>query len=430
MKINVEILGGAREIGGENCVLIKTDKTTLMIDRGKRASQKGDSELVTPDKIDALMYTHGHLDHCGLAPELYQALKGGFRNIMSPVTYEFARSHWVTTLKMDERKGRTSSFSEKILYDMLVKAEKIHHGAEFEIGDIKVRAIGVGHILGSLGYHLTIGKTKIFISGDFSLGDTDNPHVPSFDTSFLKDNVNILILNATYAGVESPMLEDEADRFIADVKQYLQEERQILIPVFSIDRPQKVFYFLQQAGLERHVYIDGGARNWFQTFRILGNSDYKPPVDRFMSNLRDHENFSGHVQGLRPVIIMASAGMLLKKSKSYTWANPMIEKDDAVIMFTGYQASDTPGANLLLASRNGEKINWTGSEKVIKASVKQYKFSAHARSPEVTELIRICNPSSTLFMHCESPGIDKFIKDNSMLPGEMVIVENNKTYNF
>ncbi|HUI71055.1 MAG TPA: MBL fold metallo-hydrolase, partial [Spirochaetia bacterium] len=80
MPARLVFLGAARSVTGSR-FLLESDGSTVLVDCG--LSQERDMQAknwepfpVAPDRIDALLLTHAHLDHCGLIPRL---VKEGFR---------------------------------------------------------------------------------------------------------------------------------------------------------------------------------------------------------------------------------------------------------------------------------------------------------------------------------------------------------------
>ena len=74
--MKIKVLGAA---GGEvtgSAYLVKTDKSSVLVDaglfQGGKATEAKNKlpQGATPDKINALLLTHGHLDHTGRVPLL------------------------------------------------------------------------------------------------------------------------------------------------------------------------------------------------------------------------------------------------------------------------------------------------------------------------------------------------------------------------
>ena len=91
--MRITFLGAAGEVTG-SCYLIETRSARLLVDCGY--FQGGDSddknrELdgIQPRRLDAVVLTHAHLDHCGRLPLL---AKAGFRGPIhaTPATVDFA----------------------------------------------------------------------------------------------------------------------------------------------------------------------------------------------------------------------------------------------------------------------------------------------------------------------------------------------------
>ena len=59
MKIN--ILGGAREVGG-SCIAIETDSCKIALDYGTKFDEEPKD---LPKNFDAVIVSHAHLDHSG-----------------------------------------------------------------------------------------------------------------------------------------------------------------------------------------------------------------------------------------------------------------------------------------------------------------------------------------------------------------------------
>ncbi|MEW5994987.1 MAG: MBL fold metallo-hydrolase, partial [Candidatus Zixiibacteriota bacterium] len=75
--VRLTTLGGSREVG-RSCFLLQTPESTVMVDCGVNVASEDRAfphlELpeVRLDKLDAVVLTHAHLDHCGFIPYLYK----------------------------------------------------------------------------------------------------------------------------------------------------------------------------------------------------------------------------------------------------------------------------------------------------------------------------------------------------------------------
>ena len=94
MAISLYSLGAAQEVTGSKHIL-EIDGRSYMIDCGafqgkrKESDDKNRNFDYPPDKLESVIITHGHFDHCGLLPVL---VKKGFNgNIYStPATRDLA----------------------------------------------------------------------------------------------------------------------------------------------------------------------------------------------------------------------------------------------------------------------------------------------------------------------------------------------------
>jgi metallo-beta-lactamase family protein len=105
MSISLTFHGAARSVTG-SCIHVQAGTTQLLIDCGV-AQDNIEDEYARPEKfpfdpskIDAVILTHGHLDHTGKIPQLVRA---GFKGPIYGhyATCDIARIIWKDTLNHD-----------------------------------------------------------------------------------------------------------------------------------------------------------------------------------------------------------------------------------------------------------------------------------------------------------------------------------------
>ena len=94
MSIQLKFLGAARNVTGSS-YLLEVDSSKILVDCGLYQERDFRSRNwhpfpVNPGRIDTVLLTHAHLDHCGLLPKL---VREGFKGkiICPPPTEEIAR---------------------------------------------------------------------------------------------------------------------------------------------------------------------------------------------------------------------------------------------------------------------------------------------------------------------------------------------------
>jgi metallo-beta-lactamase family protein len=190
MGLQFYSLGAAEEVTGSKHVL-EIDGASYLVDCGSfqgsraEADRKNRSLGIESDRIESVILTHGHLDHCGLLPLLTKkGYRGNIyatpasRDIASLIMMDSANIQArdaVYLRKQAQKKGE--KFDWQPLYDEkdAIQATGQILGASYNrplfIGDgVNLEFYDAGHILGSAMAFITVKKngkvTRINFSGE------------------------------------------------------------------------------------------------------------------------------------------------------------------------------------------------------------------------------------------------------------------------
>ena len=212
--------------------------------------------------LDALLLTHAHVDHCGLAPKLVQ---DGFR---SPIITTSASADLVELVLRDaaeiqmedaafkekrhRKEGRRGKHPVKPLYTMhdvdrtLPLLEAVPYDRPVRIND-HVHAVfhDAGHILGSAMIELRVTDhgqpRRIIFTGD--LGQWDQPIVRN-PTTFTE--ADYVVMESTYGDrvhENHGSVESQLEKVILET---VAHGGKIVIPIFAIERAQELIYYLSR----------------------------------------------------------------------------------------------------------------------------------------------------------------------------------------
>ncbi len=108
-----------------------------------------------------------------------------------------------------------------------------------------------------------------------------------------------------------------------------------------------------------------------------------------------------------PSIILASSGMMVENTLSYTLAKRWFRQKESAIFTVGYMDDETPGY-IVANAKKGDKIKMTETDKKIevKCEIKNFKFSAHSKREELLEIVNRLNPDNVVLIHGDKEAID------------------------
>jgi len=456
MRIKVHGAAGGEVTG--SAYLVETDKAAILIDagmfQGGRASEAKNKlpQGAKVQDIDAILLTHGHLDHTGRVPLL---VKFGFDGPIYSTNETLELSQIIlldsARLQVADAVRKNKKFWKKgePLAEPLYTTEHVEIMAELTqpvatntpivVADgITATWIEAGHMLGSGSIKLEVienGRKKtVVFSGD--LGPLTLPFLKPFEHF---NNADLVFLESTYGDRDHKPYDETLAEFEAIVLETCRAGGKMLVPSFAIGRAQQIIYHLAELFQANRipsfpVYLDSPmAISAFMTYKKYENSMDEEfhalkkkgvfPLNTKYFIPCQTANSSKALNDVKgPCMIIAGAGMCnggrILHHLAHNVGNP-----NTHILIVGFQSYGSLGRRLV---EKAEKISLFGEERVVRAQVHTLNgFSAHAGQTDLLKWFSYLAPSKpkVVLTHGEdvprtalAASIKKQYKINCILP--------------
>ena len=237
-KLRIIPLGGVEETGGKNCTVIEYKNDIVVVDMGFMFPDETmpGVDYVIPDvsyleqnkhKIRGLVLTHGHLDHIGAIPYIYD-------RIGSPTIYSAPLTLGILKGKLEEfgldRGAKLSSF--------------LPGDAPLHLGCFKVTAFKLTHsIPQSMGFSIETPEGIVVITGDFKFDHTPADGKPTdFSSLAIIGSQKPLVLLSDSTNIEKPGVsvseKEIEDRKVAFVGRSMIQTTEIAISLEALIVPK------------------------------------------------------------------------------------------------------------------------------------------------------------------------------------------------
>ncbi|SER20072.1 MBL fold metallo-hydrolase [Natrinema salaciae] len=387
--MDVQFLGGAREIG-RSAILVDD---SLLLDFGMLTDNPPQFPVETPAP-DAVVVSHGHLDHVGTIPSL---LSGDARPPIhwTPPTYELTLTLARDTLKLH---GGTYNcpFTETDL-KRVTQVSKTHgYRDSFEAAGYDVTFYNAGHIPGSAHVLVDDGATRLLYTGDFHTADQ---RLVSGTTA--RPDADVVVCESTYSDVEHEDRSVVEERFAESVETTLWEGGTVVVPAFAIGRTQEMMLICDAYDIP--CYVDGMGKR--VTEMLQQYPAFVRDADAFR-RAKSHARFVTGRNGQRKRItdqkaaIITTSGML-SGGPVVTYIPEIRANPTNKVTMTGYQVEGTPGRELLETG----SAEFDGRVMPVSAQVDQYDFSAHADRDGIDAFLESYADATVLVNHgdrCEA----------------------------
>ena len=433
--MKIRFLGAAGDVTGSAYQVITND-ASILVDCGffqgrrEESVKNRRSGQIEGGKLDAVVVTHGHLDHIGRLPLLTRAgYKGpvyGTRATLDLARLVLKDSHNIQKQDLkreNQRRARKKQppleplFEEADVRKLGPLAAPVKYNQRFPVAPgIEARLVDAGHVIGSSSVELTVkenGHKKVVV---FS-GDLGPRGAPLLNDPEPFADADAVIMESTYGNRNHRSLRDTALEGREIIERAIKNKAKIIVPVFAIGRTQLLLYLLGGAFKNKTlppfpIYLDSPmaieATSIYRRNNELFDSEALSMVQsgELRRSLATAKPCSkpGESRALNavkgPCLIMAGAGMCTGGRIMHHLRHNLPIPETAVLI-VGFQSPGTLGRKLV----DGEKtVMMFGEEVPVNASIHTMGgFSAHADQNGLLDWFSVMAPSRprTIVTHGE-----------------------------
>jgi len=409
--VRITFHGAAHTVTGSQH-LLEINGSRILLDCGLYQGRREESYLRNrtfkhdPRRLNAVLLSHAHIDHCGNLPNL---VRQGFEG---PIYATRATADLTTIMLADsghiqeadarfvnrkpERRGGVPVEPLYTQADAIRAAEffeAVDYDKAFEpVPGVVARFVEAGHILGSVAVSLELEEGGRRLRFWFS-GDIGRYKLPLILDPVLPDQVDVLLMECTYGDKPHVDPEDAYADFRNVVARTVLREGKVIIPAFAVGRTQELVYDLNRMMFNGEVplvpvYVDSplavNASDIFRRHPECIDAETRKFVDearhpaldfkmlRYFRSLDESKALNGRKD---PMIIISASGIAESGRVLHHLRNNIGEPKNTVCIVS-WQAPHTLGRRLV----DGEKqVRIFGEPYDVRAEVVSIRgLSAHA----------------------------------------------------
>ncbi len=292
--IKLGFFGAAGEVTG-SCYILKTDRAHVMIDMGMHQGEKVADEHnrrlppIDLSKLDAVVLTHAHLDHCGRLPIL---IKSGYRG---PIHCTAPTAEVTGIILRDSAHLQEEDYARfmRRLRGKEVAREPLYRGEDVErtlphlttldynvvkaIADgISIKLVDAGHILGAASVQMTVQDGNRTVTIVFS-GDVGQMDAPILRDPITPTPADVVLLESTYGDHDHQSLDQTCAELLSILREAQATGSKVIIPAFAVGRAQDLIFHIGE-------FLRGGK---LKNLRVVLDSPMASAVTALYSRYTD-----------------------------------------------------------------------------------------------------------------------------------------------
>jgi len=409
--LTLKFHGAAGTVTG-SCMEVTLGERKILIDCGLFQGSRSLETLnhgafgFDVERIDAVVLTHAHIDHCGLLPKL---AADGYRgpiwcteataDLLEYMLADAGRIQESDTERRNRRYDRAGEERFRPLYteqDGLRAwrlARPVPLGEWFEpAAGMKARLWNAGHILGSASVEFEAGGVRTLFSGDLGPDNKafqEDPEAPA--------DLDYVVCESTYGDRSRPKVTIEERRALleTEVKTALARGGNLVVPTFALERTQELLLDLARladAGRIPNVpiFVDSPlasratkvfAAHATELQDVEGADIFRHPSIRYVEDVAE----SIRLNSVSGAIILAASGMC-EGGRIRHHLEHNLHRRQSTILFVGFQARGSLGRVILDGAK---RVRLSGKDINVRAAIRRIDtYSAHADRDELEAWIR------------------------------------------
>lgn len=407
--------GAAGTVTG-SCMELSVNGHSILVDCGMFQGSRSLEALNREDfvfdtgRIEAVVLTHAHIDHCGLLPKL--AANGYDRAIWCTqatadlLEYMLSDAGRIQESEASRRNSRRDRAGETEFVPLYTErdalrawglARPVALGEWFEPAPgFQARLWNAGHILGAASVEIRAGDAHLLFSGD--IGPSNKAFEPDPAGPSGLDHV---VCESTYGNRARARqtIEQRRASLETEVKSALSKGGNLIIPVFALERTQELLLdlaTLADAGRIPNVpiFVDsplaGRATRVFEAHAAeiedVGDGQiFRHPAIRYVADTSE----SIRLNQISGAIILAASGMC-EAGRIRHHLKHNLHRRESTVLFVGFQAKGSLGRVILDGAK---RVRISGDDVNVRACIRRIdSYSAHADRDELHDWIKARRP--------------------------------------